>query len=162
LAFVIATVAIVLGSLVGRALATNWQVSKGSLLIAAGIIFMLVALRQLLEQYEPPNAAVAPPTQLPPSPMAVALRIVFPTVLTPYGIAAAIVLLAGSDGAERTEVIIGLLVAVMVVNLFAMLFARKILVGVMMVVLQVLGAVLGVLQAGLAVEFIVRAYKNSV
>jgi len=41
-----------------------------------------------------------------------------------------------------------------------MLFARKILVGVMMIVLQVLGAVLGVLQAGLAIEFIVRGLQQ--
>jgi hypothetical protein len=39
-------------------------------------------------------------------------------------------------------------------DLVAMLLARKILVGVTMIVLQVLGAVLGVLQAGLAIEFI--------
>ena len=157
--FVIATIAVVVGSLLGRAVAAKWHVSLASLLIAAGIIFLLVALHQLLEQYEPPHsAAVAAP--LPPSPMVAAIRLLFPIVLTPYGIAAAIVLLMASGEAQRTEVIIGLLVAVMAVNLFAMLFARKILVGVTMIVLQVLGAVLGVLQAGLAIEFIIRGLQQ--
>ena len=91
--------------------------------------------------------------------MAVAVRLLFPIVLTPYGIAAAIVLLAASGGTRGTEVIIALLVAVMILNLIAMLFARKILVGATMIVLQVFGAVLGVLQAGLAIEFIVRGLR---
>ena len=52
-AFGIATVAVVVGSLFGRALAAKWHVSIASLLIAAGIVFLLVALRQLLGQYEP-------------------------------------------------------------------------------------------------------------
>ena len=158
-AFVIATIAVVVGSLFGRALAAKWHVSIGSLLIAAGIIFLLVALKQLLEQYEPPHASETPPP-LPPSPMAAAVRLLFPIVLTPYGIAAAIVLLSASGETERTELIIALLVAVMAINLLAMLFARKILVGVTMIVLQVLGAVLGVLQAGLAIEFVVRGLRQ--
>ncbi|HEY2775159.1 MAG TPA: MarC family protein [Candidatus Binatia bacterium] len=158
-AFVIATAAVIVGSLIGRAIAAKWHVSIGSLLIAAGIIFLLVALKQLLEQYEPPHASETPPP-LPQSPMAAAVRLLFPIVLTPYGIAAAIVLLAGSTETERTELILALLVAVMAINLLAMLFARKILVGFTMIVLQVLGAVLGVLQAGLAIEFIVRGLRE--
>jgi len=158
-AFAIATIAVVVGSYFGAALATNWHVSVASLSIAAGIIFFLVALNQLLEQYEPPHALDAPPP-LPASPMAAALRLLFPIVLTPYGIAAAIVLMAASPRAERTGVIVVLLVAVMVLNLLAMLFARKILVGVTMIVLQVVGAVLGVLQAGLAVEFVVEGLRR--
>ena len=157
-AFAIATVAIVAGSYVGARLAANWRVSIASLSIAAGIIFLLVALNQLLAQYEPPDAPVAAPP-LPAAPMAAALRLLFPIVLTPYGIAAAIILLVASNETQRTETIIALLVAVMLLNLLAMLFARKILVGATMIVLQIVGAVLGVLQLGLAVEFIVRGLQ---
>ena len=70
-AFVLATVAAVAGGAIGRILAANWQVSTGSLAIVAGIIFFLVALRQLLEGYEPPHAPVALPP-LPASPVAAA------------------------------------------------------------------------------------------
>lgn len=158
IAFLFGTIAIVAGGLLGRALLSNWNVSIGAMSITAGIVFLLVALRQLLDQYEPVQAPAAQ-MPLPPSPAAAALRLLFPIVITPYGIAVAIVLLAASTEAQRTELILALLVAVMVLDLLAMLFARKILVGFTMIVLQILGGVLGVLQAGLAVEFILRGLQ---
>lgn len=157
-AFLFGTIGIIIGGFVGRSLLANWNVSIGSMAIAAGIIFLIVALRQLLEQYEPPHAAeTAAP--LPSSPVGAALRILFPIVLTPYGIAAVIVLLANSSASVRTEIIVALLIGVMILDLVAMLFARKILVGITMIVLQILGGVLGVLQAALAIEFIVRGLQ---
>jgi multiple antibiotic resistance protein len=157
-AFVIGTIGIVVGGLIGSSLLAKWSVSLGSLTIAAGIIFLLVALKQLLEQYEAPHAPEAP-SPLPPTPMAAALRMLFPIVLTPYGIATAIALLSASPDMRRTGTIIALLVAVMALNLLAMLFARKILVGLMMIVLQIIGGVLGVLQAALAIQFIVKGLQ---
>src|SRR5262245_50687521 len=93
--FVIATVGVVGGGRLGRSLLANWQVSIPAMVLTAGIVFFLVALRQLLEQYEPPHAA-APPEALPAAPLAAACSIVFPIVLTPYGIAAVIALLGAS------------------------------------------------------------------
>jgi small neutral amino acid transporter SnatA (MarC family) len=157
-AFVIATIAAVVGSLLGRVLLGKWGVSIPAMTLTGGIVFFLVALRQLLEQYEPPQAATA--EALPASPIAAASRFVFPTVLTPYGIAAVIALLAASDRTERTAVILGLLVLVMVFDLLAMLFARRILVGFTMIVLQLLGAVLAVLQVGLSVQLILAGLRS--
>jgi multiple antibiotic resistance protein len=157
-AFILATLAAVVGSFLGRGLLEKWHVTLAAMTIAAGIIFLLVALRQLLEQYEGPHSAE--PTELPASPLAAAIRMLFPVVLTPYGIAAVIILLAASPDAERTVMILGLLVAVMVLNLLAMMFARRILVGFARVVLQVLGAVLGVMQLGLAVQFILAGLQQ--
>ena len=81
--------------------------------------------------------------------MAAAFRLVFPIVLTPYGIATVIALLAATKDTQRIEVIIALLVGVMVLNLLAMLFARRVMHGVTVVVLQLVGAVLAVLQVAL-------------
>jgi multiple antibiotic resistance protein len=158
-AFIIATIAVVAGSLLGRALLDNWAVSLESMIIAAGVIFFLVALRQLLAEYDPALAAATPPP-LPNDPTAAAIRLLFPIVLTPYGIAAVIVLLANSKDTQRTAMILGLAVAVMVLNLLAMHYARKILVGVTMIVLQVLGAVLGVLQVALAIQFMLTGLQR--
>ena len=97
---------------------------------------------------------------LPASPTAAALKLLFPIVLTPFGIAAVIVLLALSTDGGRTEIIVGMVVVVMLLNLLAMLFARRILVGATIVVLQILGAVLGILQAGLAVQIILRGLRD--
>ena len=54
-AFLIATAAIVVGGFLGRTMLAKWQITIPSMAIATGIIFLLVALRQLLEQYEPPQ-----------------------------------------------------------------------------------------------------------
>ena len=157
-AFVIATIAVVLGSLLGRALLPKWHISLAVIELTGGIVFFLVALKQLLEQYEPQHPAQAEP--LPASPTAAAAQLVFPIVLTAYGIAAVITLLAASDRPERTATILVLLLIVMVFDLLAMLYARRILVGPTIIVLQVLGAVLAVLQVGLSIQLILAGLRS--
>jgi multiple antibiotic resistance protein len=157
-AFIIATIAIIAGGIFGALTLAKWHVSIGALALAAGIIFFLVALRQLLEQYEPEPAA--PPEPLPASPTAAACQLVFPIVLTPYGIAVVIALVAASTRAERTEMILALLLLVMILNLLAMWFVRRILTGLTMLILQLVGAVLAVLQVALAIEFILMGLRS--
>ena len=156
-AFVIALIAVVAGGLLGRALARGWDVSVPTLELAGGIIFFLVGLGLVLEQYKP--APSAPPA-LPAAPMAAAMRIAFPSVVTSYGIAALIVLLSNSRGPERALAILGVVMVIMVLNLLAMLYARQIMGGVVVVGMQILGAVLGVLQVGLALEMILRGLRD--
>jgi multiple antibiotic resistance protein len=159
-AFLIATISAIAGGFLGAVLLANWRISIGAMIIAGGLVFLLVGLRQLLEQYEPPHAPDANMPALPASPTSAALKLLFPIVLTPFGIAAVIVLLALSTEGGRTAIIVGMVVVVMLLNLIAMLFARRILVGVTIVVLQILGAVLGILQAGLAVQIILRGLRD--
>ena len=152
-AFVLAVIAVVIGGFGGRILVENWQISAAALTLAGGIMFFLVGLRLVLEQYQPVHAAPAP---LPEAPMAAALRVAFPLVVTPYGIAALIALLVNSPDAARTAAILAILAGIMVLNLLAMLYVRRILAGVAILILQIVGAVLGVLQVALAVQFILR------
>lgn len=156
--FVVATLGITAGGLLGRLLLVNWHISVPALTLTGGIVFFLVALRHLLEQYQP--ASAAPPEHLPASSLAAACRLVFPIVLTPYGIAVVIALLANSNDTARTTTILGLLLLIMALNLLAMLFARRILVGFAIIILQVLGAVLAVLQVALSVQFILLALRE--
>jgi multiple antibiotic resistance protein len=153
-AFMLAMIAVVSGGLAGRALLEYWGISSSSMLLAGGVIFALVGLSLVLEQYQPTHP-VPPP--LPAEPMAAAMRITFPTVVTPYGIAALIVVLANSGDAQRTGIIFAFLGAVMVLNLLTMLYERRIMGGVTVMVLQVIGAVLGVLQVAIAIDMILRA-----
>jgi multiple antibiotic resistance protein len=157
-AFAVATLAVVAGALLGSNLLATWRISMPALQLSGGLVFFLVAMRQLLEQYEPPREApeAAP---LPAAPLAAAARLVFPILLTPYGVAAAIALLASSPSAERTATILGLLVAVMLLDLLAMWFARQLLVGPVLVVLQVIGSVLAVMQVALSVQFILTGLR---
>ena len=159
-AFLIATISAIAGGFLGAALLANWRISIGAMTTAGGIVFLLVGLRQLLDQYEPPHTPDANMLALPASPTSAALKLLFPIVLTPFGIAAVIVLLAVSTEGGRTGIIIAMVVAVMLLNLIAMLLARRILVGVTIVVLQILGAVLGILQVGLAVQIILRGLRD--
>jgi small neutral amino acid transporter SnatA (MarC family) len=69
-AFIVATIGSVGGGLIGRALLTKWHVSLPALMLTGGIVFFMVALRQLLEQYEPPRLP-APLEPLPASPLGV-------------------------------------------------------------------------------------------
>jgi small neutral amino acid transporter SnatA (MarC family) len=159
-AFLMATISAIAGGFLGAALLANWHISLGAMVITGGLVFLLVGLRQILAEYEPPRPADANTPALPASPTAAALKLLFPIVLTPFGIAAVIVLLASSTDSGRTGIIVGMVVFVMLLNLISMLFARKLLVGATIVVLQILGAVLGILQAGLAVQIILRGFRD--
>ena len=156
--FAVATFGIVAGSFLGRSMLQNWGVSIPALRLTGGIVFFLVALRQLLEQYEPMQTA--PSEALPASPLAAATRLVFPMVLTPYGVVAVITLLTTSTDTQRTVTILGLVLVVMVLDLLAMLLARRILVGFAVVILQVIGSVLAVLQVALSVEFMIAGLRS--
>jgi len=156
-AFVLAVIAVVAGGFAGRALLENWGISASAMLLSGGIIFALVGLNLVLEQYQPVHPA---PPPLSAAPMAAAMRIAFPTVVTPYGIAALIVVLTNSREVERTGAILAILLAVMVLNLLTMLYARRIMGGVTVMVLQIVGAVLGVLQVAVAIDMILRALQQ--
>ena len=74
-------------------------------------------------------------------------------------LAAVVALLAGSDDSSRTLAILGLVLLVMFLDLVAMWFAPRMIVGFAIVALQVLGAVLAVLQVGLSVQIIIDALR---
>ncbi|MGN6452212.1 MAG: MarC family protein [Steroidobacteraceae bacterium] len=155
-AFVVGLAAVIVGGYLGTTLAAKWNVSTAAIEIAAGLILLLVAARLVMAPYEPPP--VLPP--LPPSRMAATLRLTFPLVVTPYGVAGLIAVLdLTSDGKTMAAVYV-LLVVVMLLNLLAMLFVREIMRGPVLLVLQVLGAVLGVLQFALAIQIIIRGLRD--
>src|SRR5579871_4533769 len=76
----IATVVAIGGSLLGKRMLVAWRVSIAALIIAAGIIFFIVALRQLLDQYNQDGPRPSAPTspQAPTSSRTMAIRLVFP------------------------------------------------------------------------------------
>ena len=152
----IALIAAIVGGFLGAVLVENWQISLAAVTLAGGVIFFLIGLSLILEQYQPSRAA---PPPLQGEPMAAALRLAFPTVVTPYGIAAVIALLANSPDARRTAIVVAMVVGVMVTNLLAMLYVRRIMGGITVLVLQILGAVLGVLQVALAVQIMIRGLR---
>src|SRR5512142_3388021 len=93
--FVLATVTVLIGGFVGFFLQKNWNISPSAMLFAGGLIFLLVSLRTVLEQYEqhvePHALPGGEPPPKPPVPSAFDLAI--PMIVTPYGLAGLIILL---------------------------------------------------------------------
>ncbi len=123
--------------------------------LSGGLVLFLVALKNLLEQFEVhPDAGR--PDAAPPDLKVAMMPLAFPTIVTPYGIAALVVLMAVSPAAQGRWVVGGIVVAIMLANLVIMMLARKIL-PVMGIVLPILGAVLGVVQVALGLQIINNA-----
>lgn len=152
-AFLISSASTVIAAIIGHSVLQNWHVSLGALLLAGGVVLFLVALTQVLQQY-----AAAPTEALAAADgtghAADAARIAFPTVVTPYGIAVVIIVLATSPNVAYAIAVIAILLGVMALNLLAMLYARQILRTIGIMPLQILGAVLSVLQVALGVQMI--------
>ncbi|HEY6823528.1 MAG TPA: MarC family protein [Steroidobacteraceae bacterium] len=155
-AFVVGVVAVIVGGYLGTVLAAKWNVSTPAIEIATGLILLLVAIRIVMAPYDPPRSR----SPLPPSPMAATLRLTFPFVVTPYGIAGLIAVLDLAADGKTTASVYALLIVVMLLNLLAMLFVREITRGPVLLILQVLGAVLGVLQFALAIQIIIRGLRD--
>ncbi len=140
----------VAGGFVGKVMLGSWGIPVPVLLMGAGIIFFLFALNIVL----PPAPAPAPATSAPP-PAPTIMHVVFPMILTPYGLAAVIAFLASSADGARTVTIIAILLINMLLNLLCMIFVRPILKVITPVGMQILFAVLGVLMIGLALQIII-------
>ncbi|MEQ1740740.1 MAG: MarC family protein [Methyloglobulus sp.] len=154
--FFFACLAGVAAATLGQNTLAKWGVGLPALLIAAGLVLLLVALRSVLSQYE--QSPRIPSGDNPqPSKMLALSPLAFPIIITPYGIAAFILINAAVPAEQNIE-IYKVFLEVMVLNLVAMLFARPII-NYLSTVLTILGAVLGVLQVALAVQMILLAFR---
>ena len=90
---IIALIAIILASISGANILHKWGISIGALLLTAGLVLFLVALKPILEQFAHinPQAVPQPSADAPPPS---AMQLAFPTIVTPYGIAILIVLVS--------------------------------------------------------------------
>lgn len=156
--FVLSVVALGAGGWIGRSTVLDWDVSTPALLIAGGVILFLVALRIVLQPYDSALRAPSPP--LPAAPLAAALEFAFPSVITPYGLAVLVAMLAATQDTGRIGLIFAIAFAVLVLDLLAMLFARIVMRGWVLLGMRLLGTVMAVLQVALAVQMILRAFMQ--
>jgi multiple antibiotic resistance protein len=158
-ATIFSALGLLIAGFLGQSILSSYGIPLPILVLAGGIILFLVALRNVLDQFEahepPTGEAKAPPA----SSMKVALMpLAFPAIVTPYGIAALIVLLAFGDSQQGRLTIAAAVIAIMVLNLIIMLAARR-LATVLGLVLPILGAVLGVVQVALGLQIISNALQ---
>ena len=161
----LATLTVIAASFVGVRILAKWGVAPGSLAVAGGILFFLVALGMVLKPYtehEGAAAVVHPPAQPEGAtaaagpPVKAMVRELVPNIVTPYGIAA--VILLGTLMPDSSWSILGILLGIMALDLAAMIFARTLL-RVVGFPLQILSTVMGVLQVALSVQMVVYGIR---
>jgi multiple antibiotic resistance protein len=158
-ATIFSALGLLIAGFLGESILSSYGIPLPILVLSGGIILFLVALRNVLEQFETHEPPSGEAKAAPVAAMKVALMpLAFPAIVTPYGIAALIVLFAFSNGQQDRLTLAAAVVAIMVLNLFVMLSARR-LATVLGLVLPILGAVLGVVQVALGLQIINNALR---
>ena len=143
------------GRVAGRNVLENFNISIWVLALTGGLVLFLVALQTVLQQGAGP--ARSRPDDPPPGLHLAYSPLAFPTIVTPYGIAAVIVFAAlAQDSGEAKLVVAGVVLLILAMDWLAMLFAHSILkwAGT---VLQVFAVVLGVTQIALGLQVIIHS-----
>ncbi|MGA9946599.1 MAG: MarC family protein [Candidatus Cybelea sp.] len=145
----LATVSLLIAAFLGNQIIAKWHVSPGVLLIAGGVVLFLVALSLVL-QSPAPSRKLSPADDTVTDPK-LAGRAALSAIVTPYGIALLICLIALQ--LQTVIAIVGALLIVIALDLLAMLYAKPLLrwIGAP---LQMLGAVLSILQVALGLQLI--------
>jgi len=155
-AFLFASAALVLAAILGVRMLHNFSIPTPVLVVAGGLILFLVALKAVLQQFEmqaPQRAEFTPTLHLALNPLA------FPTIVTPYGVAAVIIFMQLSPNLSSQLEVFGALACIMGLNLLAMLFAHAVLKWAGLV-LQILGTVLGIVQVALGLQFMLGGLRS--
>lgn len=156
-AFLVALGTLAAAVLVGASAMAKAGTSPSSLIIAAGLILTLTALRNLLG-YVP---AAKGDRDAKPSAAIGFMPIAIPGIVTPVGVAALIIFVSYFPSAADKIAIMGVVGGIMLLNLGAMLGARWLMERVGPAPLVVLGAIFGVLQAAMGVEMLMSGLALS-
>ena len=156
-AFAFSCAALLIVAIVGEKSLRRYHISIPVLGITTGLILFLVALRTVMQQFD--ATATSPAKEYEPDMRIALFPLCFPTIVTPYGVAAVIVCTAlTSDYIAKGEIYAALL-GLMVLNLVAMLFAKPILKHLGLIMLLV-GTILGVIQVALGLAIIFRGLRG--
>jgi len=158
LSILFSSVALLLAALLGERILGSYGIPVPVLALSAGIILFLVALQSILQQFTPHSEDAAGPAASTPTTKMAMSPLAFPTIVTPYGIAALVVFLALNQSLEARLGIGAVVLAIMVLNLIVMITSRHIM-SILSVVLPILGAVLGIVQVALGLQIIHNSLK---
>ena len=134
----------------------NFAIPVEVLQIAAGVILFLVALQAVMQQYRATNPSE--PTE--PVTLALAFSpLAFPTIVTPYGIAAVIILHTLAPTTEVSLTLIGVVYFILFLDWLAMLAAHTIVRWISPLLL-LLGVILGVNQVALGLQLMLGGIEG--
>lgn len=150
--------ALAVAGFMGQRMLQNFDIPVPILALTGGLVLFLIALQTLLQQF-----ADAPPAPREPRAPTLALAvnpIAFPTIVTPYGIAATIIFVTiANDDLQARFMVGGLILLILALDWLAMLFAHTIL-KYCGTLLQVFSVVLGVNQVALGLLVMLRALSQ--
>jgi len=147
-----ASVALLIAAVLGERILSSYHIPLPVLALSAGIILFLVALQNIMQQFTPHTDSAT--TSVPaPSLKSAMTPLAFPTIATPYGIAALVVFLSLSTDLQTRLMIGAIVLVIMLLNLIVMLTEQKIL-PFLGLVLPILGAVIGIVQVALGLQII--------
>lgn len=156
-ATIYASIALLIAGLLGEKILSNFGIPLPILALTGGIILFLVALLNVIKQFEPHKEngdfVVSPTLDMALNPLA------FPAIVTPYGIAALIVFLAISPDLNSKLMVGGILFGIMVLNLVIMLLTRHVF-KPLAIFLALFGVILGVIQVALGSLIIYNQLKT--
>lgn len=149
--------ALLIAALIGDNILRNYGIPLHILSLAAGIILFLVALLNILSQFD--VSTDVPADEPPPTLKMALIPLAFPKIVTPYGAAAVIVFMAMAPDHQSRLLIGAIIILIMLLNIVVMLTAKKLL-HIYVVVLPVLGAILGIVQVALGLQIMVNAVRQ--
>jgi multiple antibiotic resistance protein len=150
---VVAGFAVALGiMLVGAGIVASYGLNFALLQLAAGVAFFVMTVPGLVAPPGdgPPPAPRSRPLRLAVSPLAV------PTMVTPLGVAVLFAAAAFAPGLTERLLVVGLVAAVLALNLGLMLLARRLAPYLTRPVLEVLQKVLGLLVLGYSLRLMLQ------
>jgi multiple antibiotic resistance protein len=153
-ATILSCLALAIAAVVGEKTLRDYSVSLNVLALTGGLVVSVVAFQTILEQFRPVaiDRTVAEKLSLDSA----VLRLTFPTIVTPYGIAAVIIFIAIAQETPTEVAIFLLAVGVLLLDLVAMLIARPLLKW-LGVPLLILNAVLAIIQLAFGVQIILTS-----
>lgn len=157
-AILYSSAALLVAGLIGQNIVNNFGIPIPILALSGGIILFLVAIVNVISQFKmgipDKNVNAQPATlQMAINPLA------FPTIVTPYGIAAVIVFLALSPD-QQSRLAIGIVVLIiMALNLVFMVYIKS-LWRILAFILPLLAAILGVIQVALGLQIIYKSLNE--
>jgi multiple antibiotic resistance protein len=155
-AIIISSIALIFAAVLGQRIMNNFDIPMPILAISAALILFLVALLNIIKQFGTPSAIkeneIIPTLDMAVTPLA------FPTIVTPYGIAAVIVFLALCTDFKSKLLIGAIVLGIMALNLILMLITRYIF-KFLSIFLAILGAILGIVQVALGLMIIYNQFR---
>lgn len=153
----VSTVICIIFALIGAAILGGLKVSTEALLIAGGIILLLFALNLILGEDKDQSSDGPPPA---PSLDVATFPLAVPLMASPQGLVAIVAIEGTLGGVTDGAIFVGMILAVMAINLGFLLAADKIFAKIPPAILKIFLRIVGLLLCALAVQLMIFGFDG--